>query len=128
MGESGQQSFGARQDGSRGTKSAPSGRPCKVGQPLPAQASIGTGGLGGWHKAMVLVCLPFAAPIGLAPLYGGGGGGCGLVQGEVGHFCAGMISLGKISEGGNVATRANLEACTASHAHCTANTPRPRGK
>ena len=26
-------------------------------------------GEGGWHEAMVLVCLPLAAPIGLSPLY-----------------------------------------------------------
>ena len=24
---------------------------------------------GGWHEAMVLVCLPLAAPIGLSPLH-----------------------------------------------------------
>ena len=27
------------------------------------------GGGGGWHEAMVLVCLPLAAPIGLSPLH-----------------------------------------------------------
>ena len=27
------------------------------------------GGRGGWHEAMVLVCVPLAAPIGLSPLY-----------------------------------------------------------
>ena len=26
-------------------------------------------GKGGWHEAMVLVCLPWAAPIGLSPLH-----------------------------------------------------------
>ena len=29
----------------------------------------GGGGGGGWHEAMVLVCLPLAAPIGLSPLH-----------------------------------------------------------
>ena len=28
----------------------------------------GAGGGGGWHEALVLVCLPLAAPIGLSPL------------------------------------------------------------
>ena len=27
------------------------------------------GGRGGWHEAMVLVCLPLAEPIGLSPLH-----------------------------------------------------------
>ena len=41
-------------------------------RPLPfkgtsGQQSVG-GGRGGWHEAMVLVCLPLAAPIGLSPL------------------------------------------------------------
>ena len=26
-------------------------------------------GRGGWHEAMILVCLPLAAPIGLSPLH-----------------------------------------------------------
>ena len=36
--------------------------------------AVGTGGGGGWHEALVLVCLPLAAPIGLS--VGGGGVRC----------------------------------------------------
>ena len=36
-----------------------------AGSSLPT----GTGGGGGWHEAVVLVCLPLAAPIGLSPLH-----------------------------------------------------------
>ena len=42
--------------------------------PIPPAA---LGGVGGWHRAMVLVSLPLVAPIGLSPLHilhvGGGG-------------------------------------------------------
>ena len=38
--------------------------------PMPlARAMIFLSGRGVWHEAMVLVCLPLAAPIGLSPLY-----------------------------------------------------------
>ena len=33
----------------------------------PCDPPRGVGGSGGWQKAMVLVCLPLAAPIGLSP-------------------------------------------------------------
>ena len=36
---------------------------------LLSPLSAGGGGGGGWHEAMVLVCLPLAAPIGLSPLH-----------------------------------------------------------
>ena len=35
---------------------------------LSQDGHFGRGGGGGWHEAMVLVCLPLAAPIGLSPL------------------------------------------------------------
>ena len=35
----------------------------------PGGPAFNSGGGGGWHEAVVLVCLPLAAPIGLSPLY-----------------------------------------------------------
>ena len=65
---------------------------CNTPWPSPEQARIGAEEGGWWwHEAMVLVCLPLAAPIGLLPLHHGGWRqpmcdpeGCSTVWGAVG--------------------------------------------
>ena len=62
------------------TKRTVTSRPVSACWPVVCMRWVGFGGgRGVWHEAMVLVCLPLAAPIGV----GGGGGGAVLEGGVV---------------------------------------------
>ena len=54
--------------GHRGTDSSGLGTNYLPSLTVGQRPPKGGGGGRGWHKAMVLVCLPLAAPIGLSPL------------------------------------------------------------